>query len=130
MMNRRLYVAMAAAAVATLIAALLGIGVRSTYGGHAAVDEPQYLLTAVSLWEDHDLDIADELAAQRHRAFFDAELPVQTGRLGDGRQVSPHDPLLPVLLTVPVALGGWVGAKAALSLLASDCTIRSEMSSP
>jgi len=119
MMNRRLYVAMAAAAVATLIAALLGIGVRSTYGGHAAVDEPQYLLTAVSLWEDHGLDIADELAAQRHRAFFDAELPVQTSRLGDGRQVSPHDPLLPVLLTVPVGLGGWVGAKAALSLLAA-----------
>jgi hypothetical protein len=118
MTNRRLHVAMAAAAVATLIAALLGIGVRSTHGGHAAVDEPQYLLTAVSLWEDRDLDIADELDARRQRGFFDAELPVQTSRLADGRQVSPHDPLLPVLLTVPVGLGGWVGAKAALSVLA------------
>lgn len=119
MSDRRLHVAMAAAAVATLVAALFGIGVRSTYGGHAAVDEPQYLLTATSLWEDHDLDIADELAAQRYRAFFDAELPVQTSRLDGGRQVSPHDPLLPVLLAVPVGLGGWVGAKVAMSVLAA-----------
>jgi hypothetical protein len=116
---RRLHVAMAVAAVATLVAALLGIGVRSTFGGHAAVDEPQYLLTAMSLWEDHDLDIADELAGQRYRAFFDAELPVQTSRLDDGRLVSPHDPLLPVLLAVPVGIGGWVGAKVAMSVLAA-----------
>ncbi|HJU97963.1 MAG TPA: hypothetical protein VJ644_08310 [Jiangellaceae bacterium] len=119
MSDRRLHVAMAAAAVATLVAALLGIGVRSTYGGQAAVDEPQYLLTATSLWEDHDMDIADELAGQRYRAFFDAELPVQTSRLDDGRQVSPHDPLLPVLLAIPVGLGGWVGAKVAMSVLAA-----------
>ncbi|MGH8823272.1 MAG: hypothetical protein ACRDVN_02195 [Jiangellaceae bacterium] len=119
MNSRRLHVAMAAAAVATLVTALLGIGVRSTFGGHAAVDEPQYLLTAVSLWEDRDLDIADELASQRHRDYFDADLPVQTSVLDGKRQVSPHDPLLPLLLAVPVGLGGWVGAKVALSLLAA-----------
>jgi hypothetical protein len=32
--------------------------------------------------------------------------------------VSPHDPLLPLLLAAPVALGGWVGAKLALAAMA------------
>jgi hypothetical protein len=99
-------------------AAAAGIGVRATYGGHAAVDEPQYLLTALSLAEDGDLDISDELAAQRWRAFHGPDLPVQTAVLADGRQVSPHDPGLPLLLAAPMALGGWVAAKLTLALLA------------
>ena len=36
----------------------------------------------------------------------------------DGRLVSPHDPLLPAFLAVPVLVGGWVGAKLALAALA------------
>ncbi|HET6755924.1 MAG TPA: hypothetical protein VFH23_18445 [Jiangellaceae bacterium] len=114
----RLRIAMTAAAVVTIAAALLGIGVRATDGGHAAVDEPQYLLTAISLWEDGNLDISDELADRRYRDFFDAELPVQTRVLADGRQLSPHDPLLPLILAAPVGLLGWVGAKITLSFLA------------
>jgi hypothetical protein len=43
---------------------------------------------------------------------------VQTSVRPDGSQVSPHDPLLPLLLAVPMGLGGWVAAKAALALLA------------
>jgi hypothetical protein len=118
MTDRRLRIAMAGAALATLLAALLGIGVRATYGGHAAVDEPQYLLTAISLWEDHDLDVGDELADERYRDFFDAELPVQTSELDEGRQLSPHDPLLAVLLAVPMGLTGWVGAKVMIAVFA------------
>ena len=71
-----------------VLAAGLGIGVRATHGGHAAVDEPQYLLSALSLWEDHDLDISDELADRRFLAFHDADLPVQTAVRPDGRQLS------------------------------------------
>ena len=78
-------------------------------------DEPQYLLTAISLAEDADLDIADELAAGRWRDFHAAALPRQTEPRDDGREISPHDPGLPVLLAVPVAIGGWAGAKAALA---------------
>jgi hypothetical protein len=114
----KLRVAMAGAAAVAFCAAVLGIGVRATDGGNAAVDEPQYLLTALSLWEDGNLDISDELADQRYRAFFDADLPVQTSKLADGRQLSPHDPLLPLLLAAPVGLGGWIGAKVALAVLA------------
>ena len=93
---------------------------RPRTAGSAAVDEPQYLLSALSLWEDHDLDISDELADRRFLAFHDADLPVQTAVRPDGSQLSPHDPLLPVLLAVPMGLGGWVAAKLTLAALAGD----------
>ncbi|MGZ4774721.1 MAG: hypothetical protein ACXVYW_05405 [Oryzihumus sp.] len=103
----------------TLVVGLLGMGVRATHGGQAAVDEPQYLLSALSLAEDGNLDISDELAARRWTAFHQAELPVQTQPLPGGRAVSPHDPLLPVLLAVPMGAFGWVGAKVAMVLMAA-----------
>ena len=114
----RLRLAMLVVGLLTVLAAGLGIGVRATHGGHAAVDEPQYLLSALSLWEDHDLDISDELADRRFLAFHDLDLPVQTAVRPDGSQLSPHDPLLPVLLAVPMGVGGWVAAKLTLAVLA------------
>ena len=113
-----LRLAMVVVGLLSVLAAGLGIGVRATHGGHAAVDEPQYLLSALSLWEDHDLDISDELADRRFLAFHDLDLPVQTAVRPDGGQLSPHDPLLPVLLAVPMGLGGWVAAKLTLAMLA------------
>jgi hypothetical protein len=115
---RRLWWAMVVVGVLAAAAAGLGAGVPSTYGGSAAVDEPQYLLTALSLYEDRDLDIADELADRRYLAFHDADLPVQTSVRPDGSQLSPHDPLLPLLLAVPMGLGGWLAAKLTLAALA------------
>ncbi len=114
---RRLRIALAVVGLAAAIASAAGIGVRSTYGGRAAVDEPQYLLTALSLGEDRDLSIADELAAERWRDFHTSRLPVQTEVLAGGRQVSPHDPLLPLLLAVPMTVGGFVLAKLTLCVL-------------
>ena len=96
-----------------------GIPTRATYGAQLTADEPQYVLSAISLAEDHNLDISDELAAERWRPFHSpAPLPTQTKVLADGRQISPHDPLLPLLLAIPVALGGWVGVKLALAAMA------------
>lgn len=97
--------------------AAIGIGVRATHGAQTTADEPQYLLSASSLWEDGDLDIADELDDERYRDFHEANLPEQTLLMEDGRRISPHDPLLPLLLAVPVELGGWVAAKATLAVL-------------
>jgi hypothetical protein len=114
----RLVATMAAVALVATVAALLGIGVRSTVGGQAAVDEPQYLLSALSLWNDGNLDISDELAIGAQQRFHSAPLPVQTAVLADSSQVSPHDPLLPLVLAVPMGLGGWVAAKATLAVLA------------
>ncbi|MGB3829969.1 MAG: hypothetical protein WA962_14470 [Ornithinimicrobium sp.] len=116
--GRRLLVAALLAGVLSMMVAALGISVRAADVGAAAVDEPQYLLTATSLWEDGDLDISDERAAGRADAFYDGALPVQTSVLQGGARISPHDPLLPVLLAPAVGLGGWVGAKIMLSVTA------------
>src|SRR5688572_16912505 len=104
--------------LATTAWCLPGLFVHATRGAHVAVDEPQYLLSATSLAEDLDLDISDELADERWRTYHEAALPRQTRALDDGREVSPHDPLLPVVLAVPMAIGGWVAAKVALAVLA------------
>jgi hypothetical protein len=95
----------------------IGLGARATYGAQVTADEPQYLLSALSLWEDGNLDISDELAAGRFRTFHEADLPQQTVVLEDGSRISPHDPLLPLVLAVPVGIGGWVGAKVTLAIL-------------
>jgi hypothetical protein len=101
-----------------MLAAAGGIAVPATHGTQTTADEPQYLLTAISLAEDGDLDIADELAEARWRSFHALPLPTQTEPLADGRRLSPHDPLLPLLLAGPVAAGGWVGAKLAMAAMA------------
>jgi hypothetical protein len=114
----RLWPAVAAAGLLAFLGAAAGIGVPASHGAPTTADEPQYLLTAISLAEDRDLDIADELAAGRWRAFHALPLPEQTEPLASGRRLSPHDPLLPLLLAAPVAAGGWVGAKLAMAALA------------
>jgi hypothetical protein len=92
--------------------------VRATDGERTTADEPQYLLSALSLGEDRSLDIRDERAAERHREFHESGLPLQEGLRPDGSRVSPHDPLLPVVLAMPMTLGGWVAAKLTLAALA------------
>lgn len=115
---RRLRLTLVAVFATTTAWCFLGAGVPATFGAHVAVDEPQYLLTATSLAEDLDLDISDELADERWRAYHRTALPEQTELLAGGQRVSPHDPLLPAYLAVPMAVGGWVAAKLSLAVLA------------
>lgn len=96
-------------------AALIALPARATYGARTSADEPQYLLSALSLAEDRDLWVDDELAAERYRDFHEVDLPVQTEPLDNGREISPHDPLLPLVLALPTGLGGWALAKATLA---------------
>ncbi len=111
--------ALAVLAVVVALVTAAGIPARATYGARTSADEPQYLLTARSLGDDLDLDLADELAAADHRDFHEVDLNPQTFPLDDaGRQISPHDPLLPLVLALPMRLGGWVAAKATLAVLA------------
>ncbi len=105
--------------VIALAAGLIGIDARATYGARVSADEPQYLLTAMSLYEDFDLDVSDELRDERYRVFHEANLNRQTADLNAaGQRISPHDPLLPLVLAVPMGLWGWMGAKVALAILA------------
>ena len=85
-------------ALAALVTAwtAVGIAAHATYGARVTADEPQYLLSAISLGEDGDLDISDEIAREAYRPFHRVDLDPQTVALDDsGRHVSPHDPLLP-----------------------------------
>jgi hypothetical protein len=114
--NPGIAMALTGLAVALWVAPLLSL--RATYGARTTADEPQYLLTAISLGEDLSLDISDELADERSHDFHEATLPQQTKVQDDGSRISPHDPLLPAFLAIPVLVGGWVGAKLALAALA------------
>ncbi|MEO1061635.1 MAG: hypothetical protein AAFZ07_09470 [Actinomycetota bacterium] len=102
----------------TFVVALAALDARATYGARTSADEPQYLLTALSLGTDLDLDISDEIAAEEFRPFHEVNLNPQTIELNDaGQRLSPHDPLLPAVLAVPMRVGGWAGAKAALAAI-------------
>jgi hypothetical protein len=115
---RRLGTVMAAVAVVSFVAAAAGIDVRASYGARTTGDEPYYLLTAETLWEDRDLDISDEIEREAFREWHEIPLDEQTKPLEGGRRVSPHDPLLPLMLAPWLALGGWMGAKLALAAMA------------
>ena len=114
----RLWLAMALAGLVAFGAAAAGLDVRASYGARVTGDEPYYLITAISLAEDRDLDVSDEIAKESFRPFHEIPLDEQTRPLEGGRRVSPHDPLLPLLLAPAVALGGWVGAKLLLAAAA------------
>ena len=99
--------------------AALGVQARATYNAQVTADEPQYLLTAISLGEDYDLDISDEIEDGKFRDFHEVNLNPQTIALNDsGQKISPHDPLLPILLAAPMKLGGWEFAKGFLAIVA------------
>ena len=97
----------------------IAIPSRSTYGAQVSVDEPQYLLTAMSIANDFNLDISDEIEEKKFLSFHEVALNTQTIDMNDsGQRLSPHDPLLPLLLALPMKIGGWVGARLFLSALA------------
>jgi hypothetical protein len=104
--------------VLAVAAAAAGAPIRSSYNARITADEPEYLLTAMSLGQDRSLDISDEIAERQYRPFHEVRIKPQAKRLEDGRRVSPHDPLLPALLVPGTMAGGWLGAKLSLSLMA------------
>lgn len=107
-------------ALIVFVISALAVQARATYGAQVTADEPQYLLTALSLGEDFDLDISDEIEEERFRDFHQVDLNPQTIALDDeGLKISPHDPLLPLILALPMRIGGWELAKASLGLIAA-----------
>ena len=117
-MTARLKGKVALVGLAVFIVTLLGIPARATYAAQVSADEPQYLLTALSIAHDWDLDIANQRYSGAYRDFHEVLLPIQTELQPDGSRISPHNPLLPLYLAFPMRLGGWVGAKVALAAVA------------
>lgn len=101
------------------LASAAGAPLRASYGARVTGDEPHYLLTALSLGTDGNLDVSDEIAERAYAPFHEVNLDPQAEPWPDGRLVSPHDPLLPLLLAAPMAAGGWLAAKMSLALLAA-----------
>ena len=58
--------------------AMVALPGQATYGARVTADEPQYLLSALSLGEDLDLDISDEIAARAYEPFHEVTLDPQT----------------------------------------------------
>jgi hypothetical protein len=118
--RRRLWVALAVIGVLTTAAATPLAWTHSSRLTRTTGDEPQYLLAAVSLSEDLDLDVSDERSERRYEDIFHRYylVPQQEAERTDGRLVSPHDPLLPALLATPVRVGGWLSARFALAAMA------------
>ena len=56
----------------------VGLPAHATYGARVTADEPQYLLTALSLAQDGDLDVGDEIEGEAYRPFHAARPPPQT----------------------------------------------------
>ena len=110
---------MVAVAVVAFAAAAAGVGSRASYGARTTADEPHYLLTALSIAHDGDLDVRDEFARMEYLPFHEIPLDPQAAPRADGSLIEPHDPLLPVVLAAPAALGGWVPAKLTLAAVAA-----------
>lgn len=99
------------------VAAAAVIPAPATDTDRTTGDEPHYLLTARALGERASLDLAG-VYDDGPRPFHRDPLAPQGRVLADGRLVAPHDPLLPALLALPMAAGGWVAAKAVMALVA------------
>jgi hypothetical protein len=106
-------------ALIAFAASAAGIGVRGSHGAQTTGDEPHYLLTAISLGQDGDLDVSDEIGRLAYRPFHEVEILTQAAGRDDGRLIEPHDPLLPAVLALPMAAGGWVLSKLVLAGLAA-----------
>jgi hypothetical protein len=111
--------AVIAVGLLVLVATLAGLPARAGRGSQTVADEPEYLLTAGALFQHGSLDVSRAVRAETWKPYHQADLPSQSVVRADGSQLSPHDPLLPVVLAIPMGLGGWVAAKATLALLAA-----------
>lgn len=86
----------------------------SDYGG----DEPHYLLTATSLVEDGDVDLADDYAAREYARFYPYELD-RHGRTTEGRLNEPHGVGFPLLIAPALAVGGETAVELFVAALAA-----------
>jgi hypothetical protein len=99
------------------------IGMRafdhSQYGG----DEPHYLLTAKSIVEDGNVDLADEYRTHGYRSFYPGTLAPH-GLLTQGRLNEPHGVGFAALIAPAYAVAGAKGVEVLVVLLAYRLALR------
>jgi hypothetical protein len=106
-----LFLVLAGAYVATLGLHAFG---DSDYGG----DEPHYLLAAMSLVDDGDVDVSDEYRSRAYSDFYPYPLNRQ-GKPVEGRLNEPHGLGFPLLIAPAYALAGTRGVEVFLALIAA-----------
>src|SRR3954451_7071504 len=94
------------------------IGMRATGDTQYAGAEPYYLLTAKSLVEDGDVDLADDYRARGYRDFHPGTLRPQ-GLLTRGRLDEPHGVGFPIVIAPAFAIGGARGVEVSLAAIAA-----------
>ena len=99
-------------------ASAAGIDVPGSHGAQTTGDEPHYLLSALSLGEDGNLDVSDEIARGAYLPFHRPAAAPGRGRAYGRLDRAPRPPAAAPPRR-PVALGGWVGAKLALAGVAA-----------
>src|SRR5690242_8925690 len=88
-------------------------------------DEPHYLLAAHSLAFDHDLDLANNYAHQDFSSYMHGDtLDPHVKILPDGTQVLNHDLGLPIVITLPYAIGGRAGVELFLAVFAAVLAVQ------
>jgi hypothetical protein len=92
--------------------------VRLDRGLQLKGDEPHYMVTTISLLRDRDLFVEDEYAAHVYTPFYDQTLAPHAVPARGGHLAPFHDAGLPLVATIPYALGGWIGVVLAMALLA------------
>ena len=103
------------------IAALVLIPYLALLPYHAAVmptasDEPHYLVIVQSIDDDHDLDLKDQYDNETYRSFYDGTLPDRHVIHVGPKEYPIRDLGLPVIATLPFALGGREGVMALICL--------------
>jgi hypothetical protein len=94
------------------------IGLRASGESQYAGAEPHYLLTAKSLVQDGDVDLADDYQAREYRDFHYGTLRPE-GLLTRGRLVEPHGVGFPALIAPAFAIGGPKGVEVFLAAIAA-----------
>src|SRR3954470_5684073 len=94
------------------------IGMRAAGDSQYAGAEPHYLLTAKSLVDDGDIDLADDYRAREYRDFHPGTLRPQ-GLLTRGRLDEPHGVGFPIVIAPAFAIGGAKGVEVFLAAIAA-----------
>src|SRR3954452_24137644 len=94
------------------------VDMRAFDGASYAGDEPHYLLTAKSIVDEGNLDLADEYRSREYASFYPRTLDPH-GLLTNGRLNEPHGAGFPLLIAPAYAIGGAEGVEFFLAALAA-----------
>jgi hypothetical protein len=102
-----------------LVSIYVALGRHTCHVAAPTGDEPHYLMVAHSLWQDGDLDLANNFEAKEYLGFYPAPFGPRPWdiRTPEGRIYSWGGPLFPALLAVPYGLGGRSGAVLLVNLI-------------